>query len=341
MAIFIIILAAASDTMVGMLRQYKQQSKIAETSMEGMMGMEILRQDIESAGYGLPWVIPTGVTYTESTAGLPEAAYDDAATNPPRPILSGNGAGFNGSDVLVVKAANITREDFSRRWTYLTSSGTKTWDVSTQNPNPNDYMIVLSPGASDADRRSLMTAGGAWRTLFSNIASFTPGALQQQPLYVYDFGSSLPPMPFNRADYFIQGSADTTLIPRRCAPNTGELMKAVILNGSRSNIAPLLDCVADMQVVFRLDTDGNGVIDTPTDDISAGYTAQTIRSQLKEVRVYILTHEGQKDKDYRYPDSTVYVGDLSIGGGRYFDLGGNVNYRWKLYTIAVSPKNAR
>ena len=61
-------------------------------------------------------------------------------------------------------------------------------------------------------------------------------------------------MPFNRADYFISN----TNAPSRCAPNTGVLEKVVVnqSDGRLTNFLPLVDCVADMQVIFRLDTDG-------------------------------------------------------------------------------------
>ena len=65
-AILGVALAVTSDMFLGLLNQYKQQSKIAETNIEGIIGLELLRQDIERAGYGLPWVIPAGITYSEA-----------------------------------------------------------------------------------------------------------------------------------------------------------------------------------------------------------------------------------------------------------------------------------
>ena len=46
-----------------------------------------------------------------------------------------------------------------------------------------------------------------------------------------------------------------------------------------------------MQAVFYLDTDADGIIDTTLDSIAA-LTAKNIRDQIKEIRVYILAHEG-------------------------------------------------
>jgi prepilin-type N-terminal cleavage/methylation domain-containing protein len=362
-AILGFVLAVASDMFVGMLRGYKQQGKIAETNIEGIIGLELLRRDIESAGYGLPWVVP--ITYQEAVS-TPASKYNDATSNPPRPILSGPdgfadpGSGVAHSDYLVIKATNITRNPSSQLWTYMTMTtgglpAPIIWTPASENPPNSDYAIVLNPGTGNLDTRKLVpisgtNVGGILGTLSSNMSMDglpTEGVIG----FVYDIGPDQPKMPFNRADYYIVGPGQTTdKIPSRCAPNTGVLEKRVLnqSNGlNNSVILPLLDCVADMRVIFRLDTDGDGAIDDTSDDISI-LTAQQIRQQVKEVRVYILAHEGQKDNSFTYGNPSpapctsstqIYVGDTKIGHGRCFDIGTNVNYRWKLYTVAVQPKN--
>jgi hypothetical protein len=78
-------------------------------------------------------------------------------------------------------------------------------------------------------------------------------------------------------------------------------------------------------------------------------------ASLREVRVYILAHEGQYDPTYEYgdpahPGSTT----VSVGGteGRDFDLDSWIpevitpgtdddewkHYRWRVYTVVVSPE---
>ena len=146
-------------------------------------------------------------------------------------------------------------------------------------------------------------------------------------------------MPFNRADYYIQRLAS---IPQACAPNTGILYKASINQGDGArNPEPLIDCVADMQVIYRLDTNNDGAIDSTVNDIS-GLTAQQIRDRVKEVRVYILSHEGQSDMSFRYRNSTITVGEFGVG--RTFNLSSTIgsgweNYRWKVSTLVVKPRN--
>ena len=50
MTIFVLVIAAASGVFTGLLTQFKQQSKITETNIEGVVGLEILRHDLSSAG---------------------------------------------------------------------------------------------------------------------------------------------------------------------------------------------------------------------------------------------------------------------------------------------------
>jgi hypothetical protein len=112
-----------------------------------------------------------------------------------------------------------------------------------------------------------------------------------------------------------------------------------------------------MQVVYALDNDENGAFqagvggDAYSNDISA-LTAEQIRNRVKEVRVYILAHEGQSDPNFIYGTNPVYVGEPLIGGGRSFDfthpngiaadaITNWQNYRWKIYTLVIKPKNMR
>ncbi len=103
---------------------------------------------------------------------------------------------------------------------------------------------------------------------------------------------------------------------------------------------------AELLAVVVLDTDLNpSTPPIPSDVISVGMTAADIRAQLVEVRVYILGQEGQRDDSYTYKnvlDST-HANEILVGPdtvhGRYIDLSGYLNYRWKVYNIVVKPKN--
>jgi hypothetical protein len=375
MATFVIVIASVSSIFLGLVNQFKQQSKIAETSLEGLTGLEILRQDLEHAGYGVPWNVEIDgdgdrndweqlLNYNEAT-GNP-FNLNDAPNNPPRAIISGNNVSysapndiFDGSDYLVIKAVNVARNDACKKWTTLRSTGTRNWDPVRENVNRDDdgtinnnvRVITLAPGSTDADGQSLVTTTTAPATFFTTYdASLTATPWQPTDInetrIVYGVDSSTGlRRPFNRADYLITtvDSDGTNITPQRCAPNTGVLVKATMNhdNNGTYTYLPLLDCVADMQVIFRRDINGDGTIDNTTDDISAlALTAEQIRDQIKEVRVYILAHEGQRDVNYTYPNNSITLGEFGLGS--IFDLTGITNYqnyRWKIYTIVVNPNN--
>lgn len=364
MTLFVLTIVAASSIFVPLLTQFKQQSKIAETQIEGIVGLDILRRDLEQAGFGLPWVIPAAVIYDEgsssTTAPIPAPnTYNDcsgsAPCNPPRAILSGNnvGGGFGGSDYLVIKATSITTNDAAMKWTHVTGvagggSGTvKEW-ASPRSPTEDlingNRVIALIPTRGETNQRILVNSGASFSITFAQPSfpsAFSPSTAGDIYLvYGVDPDTNLR-MPFNRADYYIRKVSGTN-IPPRCASGTGVLMKSVInqTDGSRPGTSiPLLDCVADLQVIYRRDTDGDGTINDEIDDISL-LTAQEIRQQVREVRVYILAHEGQRDVNYTYPSSTVAVGEFGFVNN--FDLTTITNwqnYRWKVYRIVVKPNN--
>lgn len=376
MVIFVIVIAAGSQIFTGLLVQFKQQSKAAETNIEGIVGLEILRQDIEHAGYGLPWVIPAGVTYQEATTA-PASTYNDAS-NPPRALISGNNVGTNGSDYLVVKAVNVGENTACQKWTILKESpftspyNPRVWSPTSENldySGENPYVTLLSTGTTSSSGRVLINNGATFSTRFSTITSSPWPPPTTDPLrIVYGIDPDTNPwMPFNRADYYI--SIPAANMPQQCASNTGILYKNVLRHSDGAvaplNQRPLIDCVANMQVIYGMDTNNDSAVNCYTNnlaDVLGTFDALNVRNQVKEVRVYILAHEGQRDVNYTFTNFTagacatcVRVGEssasLPFGSctgesvlGLDFDLitiPNWQNYRWKVYTLVVKPNNIR
>jgi hypothetical protein len=95
--------------------------------------------------------------------------------------------------------------------------------------------------------------------------------------------------------------------------------------------------------VFGRDTDADG--DSDNFGPLPALTAEDTRNQLKEVRIYILAHEGQRDPSYTSP-ATITAIDPDIGVGTpviNFDAAaaGLRNFRWKVYTIVAKPYSMR
>ncbi|MGZ8449606.1 MAG: PilW family protein [Candidatus Deferrimicrobiaceae bacterium] len=341
MAIVMVVLYAAINFFIVSVRQYKVQTKITETNVEGVLGLELFRQDLESLGYGLPWNPLPLPAYSERIGVNAAIVALTDSPNAPRAVLSVNDPAFtfNNSDYLVIKSARVGMSDAAGKWTTLTQANVKrTWTPAGENLANSDYVIVLALGSTDANRRSLVPPGGPSYTQFNNTAGFVPLEPYSANI-VYGIDNVIPVRPFNRAEYYIDNAA----IPQRCAPITGVLVKAVVAHdasGTTPTPLPLFDCVADMQVVYGLDNNADGSVDTWTDTLDTlgtPHTAADIRAQLVEVRVHILAQEGQRDDSYTTPSNTIFVG--SQGVGRDFSVSAYRNYRWKQYSIVVKPKN--
>ncbi|HWS15526.1 MAG TPA: prepilin-type N-terminal cleavage/methylation domain-containing protein [Candidatus Methylomirabilis sp.] len=332
------VLAAASTFFIGTVRQYKVQTKITESNVEGVIGLELLRQDVESLGFGLPW---NGFpfAYTERSGVHASITALNETPNAPRAVVSINnapsGVALNGSDYLVIRSARVGMDNAAGKWTTLSSTGGKrNWSSQDDDLLNTDYVTVLAPGTVASDRQSLVGT-----STYALTGGLVPTESFQTNI-VYGIGAAAPVRPFNRADYFI---ADNTTNPpysrpRHCASNTGVLVKAAIAHDvpGTPTLFPLLDCVADMKVVYGLDTDANGLVDNTTNTV-AGLTAANLRAQLLELRIHILAQVGQRDDSFNYPATTV-----SVGSGGFIDnvdVSGFRNYRWKVYNIVVRPKN--
>ncbi len=363
MVIFMTVMLITSNAFKTIAHSTARQSKAFETQISGIVGLEVLRADLEQAGFGLPW------SFQNSPTGYTEAAvttYNDATTNVPRAIVSGPNRDlfgtYTGSKYISIKSTVVANNETAKKWTNVSfAHGSKTlkeWGDPKRDLSANDKVIVVRNNLTATPQtRELMVSGtGTYYTTFSNYTALTVTARDGETLQVYGIApediTSLR-MPFNRADYYLRiptrttGGVTVRDMPESCAPNTGVLYKATINHGNGArNPMPLLDCVADLQIVYGLDTSGSGSVNLHTTEAPA--TAAEQRAQIKEIRAYVLAQEGNRDLLYRYPSQTIDVGESFDGGasltGRRFNLQATIGedykyYRWKLYTIVVRPKN--
>ena len=399
MALVIVVIMITGSAFESVLKSTARIASSEESNIEGVVGLEMFRHDLQQMGYGLPTAFQaTPPVYTEA-GFLPANKLNDAPSGLPRAVASWealtgasdttseSGITYNilsNTDYLAIKATTVGRTKASQKWTYLaySSNGGKKpnkWTNAADNLTSGDTVIVLN--------RSFSTTGQVTNTLVYDIASpsiYWPGnptvimadafnPLQpSQVYYLYGVDDGSLGMPFNRSDYFVARPSTAASVPTTCAPGTGILYKKNV-NHANGKLTPypLLDCVADMQVVFGWDLNGNGVIDESSaynsDETkisvssSIGTTAATIkaimespddiRNRLKYIKVYIMAQEGRKDTNYTNANTlvsntlSVVVGDpgnVSLTKGyTAAELTAKewLNYRWKTYRIVVRPKN--
>jgi len=364
MALLGILMTMVFSSFIPVMQINSQQWRIGETKIETGMGLDLLRADLEHAGFGLPWEFG-GVPNPYLEPAAPAAMND--APNVPRAVISedASASSMNGSDYLAIKALNVVRGVSSQKWGWLGRNSAHAVSVQSMGVDAfdnNDRVIVIRPEVSPGENRQLVLNGTNYFALptTAGLTPFAPSATPNDPsgdrYLIYGLDNIDPRRPFNRTDYYINNAG----VSAHCAPGTGTLVKAT-LNQANDNFLPLpiVDCVADFQVVYYLDTNGDGGWDTRANASGlAGLTAQQIRTQVKSIRCYVLTHEGGRDRAYTHPTANINVGEVAANGvpvlavdgtpaGRVFDLSlpaNNIgatwpNYRWKVYSLAVTPRN--
>jgi prepilin-type N-terminal cleavage/methylation domain-containing protein len=392
MAVFLAIIMIAAGSFNTIMTQSSKYSKSEESNIEGIIGLEVMRHDLEQMGFGLPWgwsklesgtLVDSTIDYDEAT-NASAATMNDAPSNVPRAFAAVDAFGNYSTDYLAVKGSTVGRTQTSQRWTYIPFQNYSAlpWESRPvsfpgNNPKPGDKIMLVNSNFNDLDgskdRRLIVEPGDPeiFYLNFNNTGGIATQYLppdDQQTYMVYGIdGTTNPRMPFNRADFFIKipaGNASEGSLPPFCAPRTGVLYKATINHGNGAyNYIPLLDCVADMQVVLGWDTsDGgkSGAVDAYSSLPSSAGTvtaagasaasiqgwlldSKSLREHLKMVKVYILAQEGKRDPGYTSPVSSYVVGNAILGETsltRQYNLApSQMQYRWKLYQLIVRPKN--
>jgi len=399
MGIFVIVMIITAKAFDRIISSGGQQAKSSASQIEGLVGVEMLRADLSHAGYGLPWSFQPGSTpnYAENASlavsnGISASAVSDnpaTATPPKAPraiVAAATTSGTNpGSDYLVIKSALLALSKDNPtvgRWGSLVipppiaSPGDTSYintigDSSSDLRKGIDYVITIKSSFSStgAQSRELMMktdepAKFSYQVqagTFVVPAGFWP--TDPTPTYiVYGISSTVPTMPYNRADYYVYrppANDPNFKIPASCNSGTGILFKAVAdQQGGFTSPYPLLNCVGDMKVVFSMDWNGDGSISyySATNPTVQALSAADLRSKVKDAAVYILAHEGKMDRSYSFPsiDSTnaIFVGPYysstaltSVGrmwtnNDMSSQFGPNWrNYRWKVYAVPSTPKN--
>jgi prepilin-type N-terminal cleavage/methylation domain-containing protein len=381
MAIFIIVIMITGSAFNSLLKSSVKISKSVETQITDIIGLEVMRVDIKHAGYGLPYYFPTAINYAEAldiantpVTGVNQKDYNDAPTNPPRPFRLGDNAGINGSDYLAVKSTLLGSGVTAQKWSYVSTGGVlKTWDVTAQNLSSNGENVIVddpAPNSPSGQQRQLITSksGGFFYAKYNSgdnydlLTNYIPTESNQSYI-VYGIADATvvaPRMPFNRADYYIRIPAAANM-SQRCAPGTGILYKSTLNQDGTFTPIPLLDCVGDMQVVFGLATNApvDNSVNTYEDsnNLNTGLSLYDLTNQVKEVRLYVLTHEGRMDPNYTYPSADaanpINVGEslLGVQRGSQWTSDGSVgkklsttftnwqHYYWKVLTVVIRPNN--
>lgn len=391
MTVFIVVIIISSNVFNTVLQQASKIVRSEESNIEGIVGLEMFRHDLQQAGYGL-FTEPLCTAYTGEAVGEPASDYNEikrtiadpcdndvvkeipANRLPPRAVVAGNnldgteGNILAGSDYLALKGLTLARNAASQKWTYLETDASgivpKVWPSKAENLISSDRVMLMRRSLDQTDKTYAIEPNAAsgnafFRPFNSSFAQYSTNTYQYV-VYGLDDGGT-PSMPFNRSDYFVAKPASS--VSPMCAKGIGNLYKATINQGDgKRTLLPLLDCVADMQVVFGWDlTIGNsssagqdGSIDTwssPDPKFSMGSASETdiksamedpklLSAALKVIKVYILAQVGRRDSGYTSTSPILVGGEDESSITRSYALTQDMlNYRWKVFRIVVRPKN--
>ena len=170
MALVIVVIVITGSAFNSILKTSGRLVASEESNIEGVVGLEMFRHDIQQAGFGLANAFSTPApSYAEATV-LPASKLNDgngtaavpAAGNVPRAIVSWNdlttdlattselGSGYNvvsGTDYLAVKATSVGTNAAARKWTYLSySSGgkaAKSWPNTEDNLTASTDRVIM------------------------------------------------------------------------------------------------------------------------------------------------------------------------------------------------------
>jgi prepilin-type N-terminal cleavage/methylation domain-containing protein len=354
----LITLAIFSVVMIGVYGVYTmhvhhatREYRFAQSEIEIGIAKNIIERDIMMAGYGLADDY-RGLTFVPNPVALggTDSITPGGTANP----VGGKypTTGLAGADALYMMGTALgIYSKASQGWTYLKSTSPiefQVWGDTREDIQKNDRVIYIDPST-----RELVTEGMAWRFVYPSSPNFTGDEGRGALLYgltrpPQGKGSEIP-RPYYVIQYRLGGSAAD--MPKTCAKGTRSLQRVEMTSGE--SIEPLLACVRDIQVAFGIDASSpeDGIIDVWDNGgiLSSSYDYQVLKRRLKQVRVYILVQNGNRDADYVYvnPDNPanpekIQVGDLNLGIGRDVSLTAEQRkYRWRVIAMTVTPRNLK
>lgn len=125
--------------------------------------------------------------------------------------------------------------------------------------------------------------------------------------------------------------------PPRCNPYTKNLLRSD---------QSIINCVKGFKIYFGADVNNDGTIDGYYDKLAvpAFDNISKIYNNLQSISIFILTHDGGKDNNFNFNNSSINLYDNEIGANVSFSLIGIPEYnryRWKILKVSAKTVNIR
>lgn len=210
--IVLVVLAAAYSLFKNITIKHKTIISKSSSQLQTNISLELLRKDIELAGFGLPWYLEGTLNSTNE----PSKFFGSFDADPyyPRGIILGNGEGVNNSDVLIIKSsiANIDKKT-SRKFGVLFYDGSwKVEQLGGKTFTSQDRCVVISPTTHAA-----YTYNTNYCTPCNSVPSDLTTSLSRYSVYLlFGITDNSCSFPYNRVDYFLKKPSDPNDFPERC-----------------------------------------------------------------------------------------------------------------------------
>jgi type IV pilus assembly protein PilW len=329
LALSLVVLAAVYSAYITLFKSYKKESTAVTTQIESTIGLEILRQDLEHAGYGISkdeTKLPLEVFYLPKT---PPNCQSPSVHLVIRSTYKTSDDDTQGWAVLSCKAGDVPHCLISYNFPYCPNEKAKTEAVLLK-PNGSIFsgrFVVDDSGdkcPEDADTLLAfpISGSGEWERC---DGTSTPSCQNQF---------------CNVIEYYLDEDSDAQ---SSYCKGTYVLKRRV-----DKREEPLLDCVGDFKVVY--DWSGTGKCDPTGKDpdlpaCPAPTGSSDLRENLKMVYVYLLLREGKEDPNFTFKFGTSFKVDgvtlnLPKDLDYYTKEGHNpLHFRWRVVKIAVKPMN--
>lgn len=351
LAIFSVVMAGVYSAYTAYVGHATREYKLAQSDIEILIARNLIERDIMMAGYGLADDY-SGLIFNPEP--MPLGGTDSIAPGSTVNPIGGTypTTGLAGADSLYMMGTALgIYSRASQGWSYLknvTPFEFRVWGDAREDIQVNDRVIYIEPNT-----KAIITDGIAWRFVYPATPGFSGNEGKGALLY----GLSRPPLgsgsemprPYYVVQYRLGGAAAD--MPKTCARGTRSLQRVEMSHGA--SIEPLLACVRDVQVAFGIDTSSpeDGTIDVWDNGgiLASSYDYGTLKRRMKQVRLFILVQNGNRDADFLYvnpenpsnPDR-IRVGDMNLGIGRDISLTAEQRkYRWRLISVSMTPRNLK
>jgi len=299
--IFLLVLAALYAGFISLFKSYVKGTTSTALEMSSQVALDVLRQDIEHAGYGLALDEPS----------LPLEVKLDSS----------------GYTLFIRSTYNVTN-DQTRGWALVRCiAGNLPVQEAPDVSLPSSKVVYLDSNGNSVENSSLGV------DLFDFDKDTCPVS---DYLIAYPVPEKVSGTPVCSKQFCVEISyylAPTSSKNPAC-PSLLSLKRNVRWNSGRGSTIPVVDCVADFQVRYNWN---GSLVDPAKDTVVKKATPDELRENLRIVYIYLLVRQGKYEPDYTFTGNTEIDGvKLKLPSDPK-----SLHYRWKVLKIAVEPMNLR